>query len=297
MPTEQSERTTEPPVLWTDSHCHLHQKDFREPRDVLLKRAREAGVSRFVVIGSGGSEQEAQEAVDIAEQETDVFAAVGIHPHDAAAVISSKPSLPPKAEQKLGQKNEHVPQLLGEKLWEQIVSLCELNHVVAVGETGLDFHYNHSSPQEQEALFRRFVRLAQRLHKPLVLHIRDAHEQAMKMLQSEGGCPRGGVVHCFTGGPKEADLWLALGFVISLSGIVTFPSAQPIQEAAKRIPKESLLLETDCPYLAPVPHRGKRNEPAFLVHTAALVAKLRNESLAELSSHTRTATNRVFGLP
>jgi len=146
-------------------------------------------------------------------------------------------------------------------------------------------------------LLRRFVRLAQELHKPLVLHIREAHAQAMEILAQEGGSPAGGVVHCFTGGPNEAAEWLSLGFAISLSGIVTFKSAASIQEAAKQIPKGRLLLETDCPYLAPIPMRGKRNEPAYLVHTAEFVARLRGEPLVELAAHTRAATNQVFGLP
>jgi TatD DNase family protein len=119
----------------------------------------------------------------------------------------------------------------------------------------------------------------------------------MEILAQEGGSPAGGVVHCFTGGPQEATEWLRLGFAISLSGIVTFKSAASIQEAAKLVPKGRLLLETDCPYLAPVPMRGRRNEPAYLVHTAEFVARLRGESQAELSEHTRSATEKTFGLP
>ena len=256
-----------------------------DDRAAVVARARQAGVSRFVVIGSGGSEREARNAVALAKSDSEMFAAVGIHPHDASAVISAKPPQSGKS------------QLLGEALWEEIVALTRQPRVMAVGETGLDYHYNHSSPEEQVLLLRRFVRLAQELHKPLVLHIREAHAQAMEILTQEGGSPAGGVVHCFTGGPSEAAAWLALGFAISLSGIVTFKSAAQIQEAAKQIPKGRLLLETDCPYLAPIPLRGRRNEPAYIVHTAAFVARLRAESVEELADHTRAATNRVFGLP
>ncbi|MFO0620745.1 MAG: TatD family hydrolase [Polyangia bacterium] len=279
--------------MWIDSHCHLEPDDFLrqtetgpvDDRDAVVARARQAQVTRFVVIGSGGSEREARNALSYAVRDASMFAAVGIHPHDASAVISRKM---PKSEQ---------PQLLGEELWDEIASLSAHTRVVAVGETGLDYHYNHSSPEEQVTLLRRFVRLAQSLHKPLVLHIRDAHAQAMEILAQEGGSPAGGVVHCFTGGPQEATEWLRLGFAISLSGIVTFKSAASIQEAAKLVPKGRLLLETDCPYLAPVPMRGRRNEPAYLVHTAEFVARLRGESQAELSEHTRSATEKTFGLP
>ncbi len=279
--------------MWIDSHCHLEAADFCRPsesgpvddRAAVVARAREAGVSRFVVIGSGGSEREARNAVALATSDSEMFAAVGIHPHDASAVISAKPPQSGKS------------QLLGEALWEEIVALTRQPRVMAVGETGLDYHYNHSSPEEQVLLLRRFVRLAQELHKPLVLHIREAHAQAMEILTQEGGSPAGGVVHCFTGGPSEAAAWLSLGFAISLSGIVTFKSAAQIQEAAKQIPKGRLLLETDCPYLAPIPMRGKRNEPAYLVHTAEFVARLRGESVSELAAHARAATNQVFGLP
>lgn len=278
---------------FVDSHCHLEADDFSQKTDAgpvderpqVIERARQAGVTRFVVIGSGGSEREARNAVAYAERDPEMFAAVGIHPHDACAVISGKPP------------DSGVPQLLGEDLWQEIVRLSNHPRVVAVGETGLDFHYHHSTPDEQARLLERSVALAQQVQKPLVLHIREAHRQAMDIIRSAGGNPQTGVVHCFTGGPEEAEQWLAMGFWISLSGIVTFKSAATIQEAAKRIPKGRLLLETDCPYLAPIPLRGKRNEPAFLVHTAAFVAKLRGESLDELAEHTRTATNALFALP
>lgn len=280
-------------LQFVDSHCHLEAADFSQKTDAgpvderpqVIARARQAGVTRFVVIGSGGSEREARNAVAHAEQEQEMFAAVGIHPHDACAVVSNKPPV------------SAAPQLLGEALWQDIVRLSRHPRVVAIGETGLDFHYHHSTPDEQAQLLVRSVELAQTAQKPLVLHIREAHRQAMDIIQSAGGSPKAGVVHCFTGGPQEAEEWLALGFAISLSGIVTFKSAATIQEAAKRIPKGRLLLETDCPYLAPIPLRGKRNEPAFLVHTAAFVAKLRGESMAELAAHSRAATNALFALP
>ncbi len=278
---------------WIDSHCHLEAADFSRQTDTglvderpqVVARARQAGVSRFVVIGSGGSEREARNAVAYADSDPTMFAAVGIHPHDACAVISRKPPA------------SGLPQLLGEDLWQEIVRLSHHPRVVAVGETGLDYHYHHSSAEEQTALLRRSVHLAKQVQKPMVLHIRDAHSEAMSIIKEEGGSPKGGVVHCFTGGPQEAEAWLAMGFFISLSGIVTFKSAQTIQQATKLIPQGRLLLETDCPYLAPVPLRGKRNEPAYLVHTAEFVARLRGESLVELSSHTRAATAEAFCLP
>jgi TatD DNase family protein len=252
-----------------DSHCHLEIKDFGEERDAVIARAEAAGLSHFVCIGSGGSLIEIENAVSLAERRPNFFAAIGIHPHDAA----TRPSL----------------------ALERIEALAESHpKVVAIGETGLDFYYDHSPREAQAALFRALLGIARRAKKPVTLHIRDAHEAALQMLTEERVDKIGGVVHCFTGTPDDVERYLALGLSISFSGIVTFKSADAIREAARRVPLDRMLIETDCPYLAPVPMRGKKNEPAFLIHTARALAALRNMTPDELGAITSANTRRIF---
>lgn len=301
-----------PALELIDSHCHLEPEDFRrraeppgpgEPADLaspqgsadrewiderpaVLARAHAAGVRQLVVIGSGQGAAEVRNSVGLARRHAALFAAVGIHPHDARTVIA--PDAP---------HERTTPGPRGEALWQEIADLAATEpRVVAVGETGLDYFYKHSPKDEQEALFRRTLRLSAAVGKPVILHIRDAHPDALRIVREEGA-PAGGVVHCFTAGPDEARAWLELGFYISLSGIVTFKTATSIQAAARMVPADRLLLETDCPYLAPTPHRGKRNEPAYLVHTATFVAGLRAVPLAQLAAETTAAARRLFRLP
>jgi TatD DNase family protein len=252
----------------------------------VLARAAAAGVSRLLVIGSGHGIAEVCNAVALAQSHPQLYAVVGVHPHDAT-IIEDPAAVPVE-----------VAGPRGEELWAVLEHLAATEpRVVGVGETGLDYYYKNASPEHQQALLRRFVRLSARTGKPLSLHIRDAHADAQRIIVQEGGAPAGGVIHCFTGGPDEAQSWLALGFHISLSGIVTFKSAAAIQAAAKLVPADRLLLETDCPYLAPIPLRGQRNEPAYLIHTAAFVARLRGLLPGELATTTRAATERLFRLP
>jgi TatD DNase family protein len=256
-----------------DSHCHLEPKDFApgEEREAVIERARQAGVTRLVCIGSGASLDEVRNAVGLAETHDNLWAAVGIHPHDVARMPDGA--------------------------LDEIERLATTHpRVVAVGETGLDYHYNHSPPEAQKESLRTFAQIARRAKKPLSLHIRDAHDDALAILTEERADEFGGVVHCFTGNLANAKRWVALGFAVSFSGIVTFPSAGPIREAAAWVPADRVLLETDCPYLAPVPLRGKKNEPAYLVHTAALVARTRGVELAQLADETRENTVRLFRL-
>jgi TatD DNase family protein len=254
-----------------DSHCHLEPADFGDEREAVIERARAAGLVALVCIGSGRSLDEVRNAVALAETHADLWAAVGIHPHDAG-------HMPPGA-------------------LEEIERLA-LTHprVVAVGETGLDYHYDHSTPEEQKAALRTFIGIARRAKKPLSLHIRDAHDDALRICAEEEAPEVGGAVHCFTGTRDEAERWVALGFHLSFSGAVTFKSAGQIREAAAWAPLERILVETDCPYLAPAPLRGKRNEPAYLVHTAALVAQVRGIDLESLASATAANTRRLFRL-
>jgi TatD DNase family protein len=169
--------------------------------------------------------------------------------------------------------------------------------VVAIGETGLDFYYDHSDRAAQADVFRRFIGLARRVGKPVVCHIRDAHEEARAILAAEGAMEVGGVIHCFTGTPDDAAAYVAMGFHVSFSGIVTYKTAQPIRDAVRQVPLDRILIETDCPYLAPVPKRGKRNEPAFVVHTAEVVAREAGVPVADLAAATVANTARIFRFP
>lgn len=272
--------------MYIDSHCHLEAKDFRaadgsDERPEILRRAREAGVRKLICIGSGSSFAEIENALAYAERDPDIYAAVGIHPHDARNVEEPGPD---------------APQPCGEELWRRICAAAAHPRVVAVGETGLDYYYNHSSKAAQRALFERSLGLAVAVNKPVTLHIRDAQEEARELVRACGGVPRGGVVHCFTGNLEDARRWLELGFHISFSGIVTFKSAKDIQAAARFVPADRLLIETDCPYLSPNPLRGKRNEPSYVVHTAAFLAELRGQPVAELAAAATAATERLFNL-
>jgi len=263
-----------PPRL-IDSHCHLEPKDFVrdgvDERPALLERARAAGVEAFVCVGSGSSLDEVRNAVAMSEAHADVWAAVGIHPHDAARIPDGA--------------YDEIERLAGSHA-----------RVVAVGETGLDYHYNHSPVAEQQEALRRFIGIARRTKRPLSLHIRDAHADAARILKEERADEVGGVIHCFTGDLRDAQGYVALGFHISLSGVVTFKSAEPIREAAAWAPLDRLLVETDCPFLAPVPLRGKRNEPAYIAHTAAAVAQLRGLSLDEFGEATTRNCRALFRL-
>ena len=259
-----------------DSHCHLEPKDFVTPdgadeRPAVLGRARAAGVEAFVCVGSGAGLDEVRNAVALAEAHPDVWAAVGIHPHEAARIPAGA--------------------------LEEIERLATSHpRVVAVGETGLDYHYDYSPRPDQQEALRRFVQIARRARRPLSLHIRDAHADALRIVREERGDEIGGVVHCFTGDLADAQAWVALGFHLSLSGVVTFKSAAPIREAAAWAPLDRLLVETDCPFLAPVPLRGKRNEPAYVAHTAAAVAALRGLSAEDFAAATTRNCRTLFGL-
>jgi TatD DNase family protein len=258
-----------------DSHCHLEPGDFaadgHDERPQVIARAHAAGVVGLVCIGSGKSLDEVRNAVALAESHPTIWAGVGIHPHDVAR-------MPPGA--------------------LDVIERLAASHprVVAVGETGLDYYYDHSPREAQRQALRDFIGVARRARKPLSLHIRDAHDDAYAILAEERAGELGGVVHCFTGTLADAQSYVGLGLHISFSGVVTFKSAGAIREAAAWVPGERVLVETDCPYLAPVPLRGKRNEPAYVVHTAQVVADTRGVPLAELAALTTANARRLFGL-
>ena len=255
-----------------DSHCHIDGDEFDGDRAEVLARARAAGVSPLVVVGTGATLAAIRRAPQLAEREPDVFAAVGVHPHDAARFPDGE--------------------------WDELEALARSPRVVAIGETGLDYYYDTAPRPAQDAAFRRQVRLARALGKPVVCHVRDAHAEALALLNEEGAAEVGAVIHCFTGNAEDATAYVSAGFHISFSGIVTFKgaSAEPIREAARVVPHDRILLETDAPYLAPVPRRGKRNEPSYLPHTAEVVAACVGLSAAELGERAAHNTREFFRL-
>jgi TatD DNase family protein len=251
-----------------DSHCHLDPEYFGADCKDVLTRARQAGVAAFISVGVGRGLQAPRDAIALANQEPDVFATVGVHPHDVAAMTETD--------------------------WQELDLLARRPRVVGVGETGLDYHYRHSPEDVQRAAYRRFIELARAAGLPIVSHVRDAHTDAAAILREERAGP--GVIHCFTGGVAEARAYLDLGQYLSFSGIVTFKKATDVREAAAFAPADRVLVETDAPYLAPVPHRGKRNEPAFIAQTLAVLAELRASTPAEMDAATTENTRRLFGL-
>jgi TatD DNase family protein len=258
-------------VPLVDSHCHLDQDAFAADRDAVIARARAAGVGRMITIGAGGPLASNRAAVAIAERDPDVFAAVAVHPHDASEITDTT-----------------YPQL--RELWAH-------PKVVAVGETGLDYYYRHSPPETQRAHLRRFVQEAGRAGLPLVIHCRDAYPDLLTIFRDEDAAAVGGVIHCFSGTAAEAEACLALGFALSFSGIITFKNADALRDVVRTTPPDRLLIETDAPFLAPVPHRGKRNEPALVRCVAEEVAHATARPLAEIAALTSANTARVFRLP
>src|SRR3954447_22513734 len=253
-----------------DSHCHLDGAYYGEERAGVLARARQAGVTAFVCVGVGRGTAAAEEAVAIAAAEPDVFATVGVHPHDAAEVT-----------------DEH---------WATFERLARAPRVVGIGETGLDYHYDHAPRDLQQLAYRRSIALARAAGVPVVSHVRDAHADAATILGEEAA-GLGGVIHCFTGGVAEARAYLDLGQHLSFSGIVTFKNAANIREAAAFAPLDRILIETDAPYLAPVPHRGRKNEPAYIAETLSALAAVRGLPAAEVDAATSANARRLFGLP
>jgi TatD DNase family protein len=231
-----------------DSHCHIDVPRFDADREAVVSRAREAGLVEMLVVGGVDEEAGHHRALQVAAS-FGLPATAGLHPHEA----------------RLG--NEIV--------YEELRALAREGRIVAIGEVGLDFHYDHSPREAQREAFRRQIRLAREVALPVVVHTREADAETVEILEQEGAAEAGGVIHCFTGGLELARRALDMGFLISFSGVVTFPRAEVIQQVAREVPEDRLLVETDAPYLAPPPHRGKRNEPAFVVEVARKVAELR----------------------
>jgi TatD DNase family protein len=249
-----------------DSHCHLNYKGLVEEQGAVIARAREAGVGCMLSINTKLSQY--QEIVDIIEKYDDIFGTVGIHPHEA----------------------ENEPDVAVSALLDR----AKHPKIVGVGETGLDYFYDNAPRDMQKVNFRNHITAARETGLPVIVHTRDADDDCIDLLQQEmeeGVFP--GVIHCFTASQRLADACLEMGFYISISGIVTFKNAKALKETAKTIPADRLLIETDSPFLAPVPHRGKTCEPAYVADTAQYLADLRGESLEELGERT---TENFFNL-
>ena len=255
-------------TLLIDTHCHLDAGYFPEGADGPIERARSAGVGAFVCVGVGGLEV-AEAALELAERRSDVLATCGIHPHQAA---------------------EATPELEA-----RLAELLDGKRAVAVGEVGLDYHYDRSPRDVQREVFRRFIALGREKRKPLVVHTRSAAKDTLEILRSEQAREVGGIIHCFSEDVEFARGVLDLGFCLSFSGIVTFKSAHAIHEVVRFMPEERLLVETDSPYLAPVPLRGKKCEPAYIVHTARCVAGLRGVDFEQIAALTSGNACRQFG--
>lgn len=255
-----------------DSHAHLDFEDYAADLDAVIGRARAAGVGRVVLVGLWRAPGSFGNALELAARMPELFSAtVGIHPHEAA----------------------RVP----EEDWARHDALARDPRIVAVGETGLDFHYDLSPRDAQEAAFRRSLRTAAVAGKPVVVHVREADDVCARVLREEGVPAAGGVIHCFTGDWPAARAYLDLGLYISVAGIVTFRTAEAIREAVRNVPRDRLLVETDSPFLAPVPYRGKRNEPAYVARTAEKVAEVWGVPVEEVAATTTANARRVLRLP
>jgi TatD DNase family protein len=254
--------------MLVDSHCHLDDERFGDDLEAVITRAHEAGVTRMVSIGTGDGPPDLEAAIRIADRHASVYATAGVHPHDAAKCTDTTLAA--------------LESLLGHP------------KVLALGEIGLDYHYDNSPRDTQRARFVEQLGLAARAAKPIVIHTREAWDDTFALLEQHWDRTHGGVMHCFSGGPAEATRCLEMGFHLSFAGIVTYPKATAIHEAARLTPLDRLLVETDAPYLAPVPHRGKRNEPAFAVEAARRVAALQGRSWEEVAAATTANWERLF---
>ncbi len=253
--------------MLVDSHCHLEFPDFAAEQDAVIQRARAAGIGHFLTICT--RVRRFDEILRVAEANDDVSCSLGTHPHSAEEEADITTA--------------------------RLVELGAHPKVVGIGETGLDYYYDNSPRDLQQEAFRRHIRAALELKMPLIVHTRDAEDDTMRILREEGqGTGLTGVLHCFSSSPQLAADALDLGFYISFSGILTFKKAEELRETARNVPADKMLVETDAPFLAPIPMRGKRNEPAFVVHTAAVLADLHGLEPEALAERTTQNFFRLF---
>lgn len=259
--------------MFIDSHAHIDGDEFDADRDEVIQRARDAGVSAILNVGTGDPHTGVFErALELTEKHVDVYAAIGVHPHDARLFDDSA---------------------------EQLITklATQSSRIIAWGEIGLDFHYDNSPRDVQLAVFKRQLQIARSLRLPVIIHTREAEVETIELLKSEwdgSGLP--GIMHCFSGSLWLAQRAMELGLSISFSGIITFKKADELRAVAKGVPTDRLLVETDCPFLAPVPFRGRRNEPAYVVEVARCLAELHEVSLEDMARLTSLNFERLFNL-
>jgi TatD DNase family protein len=251
-----------------DSHAHIQGKEYAGEVEAVIARARAAGIDKIIAVGGAGEMSSNHDAVALADSHENVYATVGMHPHDAKDVGL-----------------------------DELKSLRDLTvdpKVVAVGETGLDYYYSHSPHDVQRRVFAEFIHLARQTGLPIVVHEREAAKDAAQLIRSEGNGDLRGVIHCFTGNYEAACAYLDLGFYLSFTGIITFKNAEPLRDVVRQVPLERLFIETDSPYLTPVPHRGKRNEPAYVRLVAEAIAEIKDVSLEEIAQITSGNVRDLF---
>jgi TatD DNase family protein len=252
-----------------DSHAHIQGKEYAGETAAVVQRASEAGVEQIIVVGGAGDMSSNTGAVALAESCANLYATVGMHPHDAKDV--------------------------GEAELHELKKLAAHPRVIAVGETGLDYYYNHSPREVQRRVFKQFIGLAKETGLPLVVHERDAASEAVELLRGQGGAGEiRGVIHCFTGDYNAACAYLDLGFYLSFTGIITFKNAEALRDVVRKVPLDRIFVETDSPYLTPVPHRGRRNEPAYVKLVAEMVASVKGVTLEEVAHTTTRNVQQVF---
>jgi len=251
-----------------DTHAHLEMREFNDDREDVIKRAREAGVEYIVTIGT--TIESCRDAVMLADKYDFIYAAIGIHPHEVKDILHP--------------------------VYEIIRHFAQHKKVVAYGEIGLDYHYENSPRNDQKRKFRDMLREARELKLPIIVHDRDAHEDMLQILSEEWSPELGGVMHCFSGDAAMAKKLIDMGLSLSIAGPVTYPKADALREVVKQIPIEHLLIETDAPYLAPLPMRGKRNEPAFVRHTAEMIAQVKGLTFDDVARITSFNAMQLFGI-
>jgi len=252
--------------MFIDTHAHLNDPRYDADREAVIQRAAEQGVTQILCIGIDVATS--RQALELAEAYEGVYATVGLHPHDAKTADADT--------------------------FAALRRLADHPKVVAIGEIGLDAYRDLSPRETQEEIFRSLIQLAHEKELPLVIHNRDAHGNVLRILDEEEGWARGGVMHCFSGTPGQAQIYLDQGFYLGLDGPVTFPNARELQELAAQLPLEQILVETDCPYLTPHPHRGQRNEPGYVRLVAEKIAELQGRSLEEVARVTTANAERLF---
>jgi len=253
-----------------DTHCHLTFNELAGDVDAVIARSREAGVTGWITVGT--DPQDNRKAVELAERFKNVYAAVAIHPHDARTVTGATIA--------------------------ELKRLVQHEDVVAVGETGLDYHYNLSRHEDQIRVFVEHLKIAAEFNLPVIIHCREAFDETMSILEQHGGGVKKVVFHCFSGSAEQAKIVLDTGYYISITGVVTFKKAEEIRRAAAVVPVERLMVETDCPYMSPEPMRKQKvNEPALMIHTAAFLAKLKGMDLDSFAEAVTATSRSFFGLP